>query len=322
MKVSVIIPTYNRSQYVCEAIDSVLAQTYQDFEIIVVDDGSTDDTKEQLEAYGARIRYIAQENAGPGVARNRGILEARGDYVAFLDSDDMWYPTKLEKQVAVLDNQPTVGFVYCDCTRGPKADICAKGHFSEVRPASGNIFDQLIHANYVFTPGVLVRRDVLARSGTFDPTLQTAQDYDLWLRLAHCSTCVYLDERMFHVREHDGRISYDLHKMEFRCRSREIQAARWGFLPGLGETFRRRAAQAYVGCAWAHRVSGEYVAAYKMYREASRCSPGSLRLQLMAFLVRWVTPLFRWYDRNARASAAHRLSSRSAIPGRLKNPTK
>src|SRR4030042_587586 len=111
-KVSVIITTYNRVHFVCEAIDSVLNQTFKDFEIIVVDDGSTDNTKEALKRYSKNIFYIYQSNKGRSQARNTGLKVAKGDYIAFLDDDDIWVPHKLEKQVAFMDSNPNIGLVH------------------------------------------------------------------------------------------------------------------------------------------------------------------------------------------------------------------
>ena len=113
-RVSVIIPTYNRAGYLCESIESVLTQTYTDYEIIVVDDGSTDDTEEVLQLWIAdgTIHYVWQENRGESAARNHGIELAIGEYIAFLDSDDLFMPTKLEEQVAYLDNHPEVGMAH------------------------------------------------------------------------------------------------------------------------------------------------------------------------------------------------------------------
>ncbi len=108
-KVSVIIPTYNRAHFLCEALDSALSQTFKDFEIIIVDDGSTDNTKQVLEKYGSRIYYIYQENKGRAEARNTGIRRAKGEHIAFLDDDDIWLPNKLEKQVFFLDARPDIG---------------------------------------------------------------------------------------------------------------------------------------------------------------------------------------------------------------------
>ena len=111
--VSVIIPTYNRAQYICEAVDSVLAQTYRNIEVIVVDDGSTDNTEEILRQYDSKIKYVFQNNAGPSAARNNGIKQARGDLLAFLDSDDIWLPEKLERQVQLMKQSRNTGLVSC-----------------------------------------------------------------------------------------------------------------------------------------------------------------------------------------------------------------
>src|SRR5437867_1708261 len=113
-KVSIVIPTYNYGRYVVEAVESVLNQSFQDREVIVVDDGSTDDTRERLERFRGRIRYIYQRNKGLPAARNTGIRAARGAYVAFLDSDDLWLPEKLALQVPILDTRQQVGMVYTD----------------------------------------------------------------------------------------------------------------------------------------------------------------------------------------------------------------
>ena len=109
--VSVVIPTYNYGRYICETIDSALAQTYKPLEVIVVDDGSTDDTRERLAAYSDRIRYILQKNSGPAAARNTGIVAAQGEFVALLDSDDLWLPEKVERQVALYLREQDAGIV-------------------------------------------------------------------------------------------------------------------------------------------------------------------------------------------------------------------
>ena len=111
--ISIVIPTYNRAGTIERALDSVFAQTFQDFEVIVVDDGSRDATRERVALYGDRVRYIYQENQGCSAARNRGIAEARGAFVAFLDSDDEWLPLKLDVQVRYLETHPEVDFVAC-----------------------------------------------------------------------------------------------------------------------------------------------------------------------------------------------------------------
>src|SRR5262249_35097739 len=118
--VSVVIPTYNAGADVVEAVQSVLAQTYQEFEILIVDDGSTDDTETALRRFGERVRYFKQDRSGPSAARNRAILNARGAYLAFLDADDLWLPEKLDRQVRFLDARPQMVLAYTDYGRGQR----------------------------------------------------------------------------------------------------------------------------------------------------------------------------------------------------------
>lgn len=113
-KVSVIIPTYNLARYINETVDSVLGQTYKNYEIIIVDDGSTDNTKEALSEYGGKITYIFQENQGVSAARNKGIKEAKGEYIAFLDADDLWLKDKLELQIGLMNSNPEVAMIFTD----------------------------------------------------------------------------------------------------------------------------------------------------------------------------------------------------------------
>ena len=177
-----ITPTYNRAHLIGRALDSLLAQTYQDFEIIVVDDGSTDDTRQVLSRYGDRIRYVFQENAGPSAARNRGIRMAKGEYLAFLDSDDAFLPTKLALQVAYLEAHPEVGVVYSGWQIiGPDGTVQ-----SEVRPIrEGAILKDLLLEGYLFPPiAAVVRRACIDQVGLFDESLRVFEDPDLWFRVA------------------------------------------------------------------------------------------------------------------------------------------
>lgn len=181
-KVSVIIPTYNRGSLISRAVESVLAQTFTDYELIVVDDGSTDQTQQVLAKFKKRIRYIFQENSGVSAARNHGIREATGEYIAFLDSDDYWIPDKLSQQVKVLDNHLNFGIVY---TRMPI--INENGDVVGMKPSgiSGQNFEELLEVwGDIPTSTVMTRKECFEKAGLFDTELNTMEDIDMWLRIA------------------------------------------------------------------------------------------------------------------------------------------
>ncbi len=179
--VSVIIPTYNRREFITIALNSVVAQTFQDYEIVVIDDGSTDGTREVLAPYQHVVRYFYQENRGIAAARNRGIREAQGEYLAFLDSDDYWLPSKLERQIACFKANPHFGMVATRCS-----SITPQGTFRKRnRPGtSGWILQDLFTANFIRTSSAMVTRECLNTTGLFDESLPECEEYDLWLRIA------------------------------------------------------------------------------------------------------------------------------------------
>lgn len=183
--VTVIIPTYNRAHLLSRALDSVLAQTFEDFEVLVVDDGSTDDTAALMAEYVARderVRYLVQpRNAGVSAARNRGLREARGAYIAFLDSDDEWLPTKLERQVDRFEVLPEdVGLVY-----GGVENVGADGERTVHTPEHrGDLFQTLLRKNVIHgTSGVMLRRAAAVRAGFFDEEIPAIEDWEYWLRV-------------------------------------------------------------------------------------------------------------------------------------------
>lgn len=188
--VSAIIPTYNRGNVVCEAIDSVLQQNYPHLEVIVVDDGSKDETQEKLKAYGNKIRVVTQENAGPAVARNRGIAVSRGDLIAFLDSDDLWLPSKLERQVALLQRAgESVPCCLCNIMmRWLDREIASFDVAWLNPPVEEGVWlnvDEVLATRFVlFNQAIVIRREVLERIGGFDESLRFYEDYDLPLRLS------------------------------------------------------------------------------------------------------------------------------------------
>lgn len=184
-RVSVIIPAFNAAGCVHRAVDSVLGQSFQGFELLVVDDGSTDDTRVVLAGYGNRIRVLAKANGGPAAARNHGLHHARGEYVAFLDADDYWKTEKLERQVELLDTRPEIGF----CSTATQVVDSAGQPAGDwpCRPDAGPLPDILfLHGTVISgsTSGVLARRQLIEAIGGFDPALRGFEDPDLWIRLA------------------------------------------------------------------------------------------------------------------------------------------
>jgi glycosyltransferase involved in cell wall biosynthesis len=189
--VSVIIPTYNRAHTLQRTINSVFHQTYRNYEIIVVDDGSIDNTKEIVKIYGNGIRLITQKNLGPSSARNAGIKVSRGEYIAFLDSDDVWSPLKLEKQIEVLLKAPK-SVACCLCNTkftgekygGKTAFQVAKINMKYENSLWLNVTEVLITRFVLFNQAVLIKRDILISNGVFDERLKIMEDYELALRLS------------------------------------------------------------------------------------------------------------------------------------------
>jgi len=193
---SIILPTYNRAELIGRAIKSILSQTYQDFEIIIVDDGSTDNTEEVVRSFDdKRIKYIVNRiNKGAAFARNVGIKAAMGEYIAFQDSDDEWLPLKLEKQLKAFDVSPAdVGVVY---TGFWKIKDKKKYYvpFKWVKQKDGNIHKELIKGNFVGTPAVLVKKKCFKKSGLFDENLPGLEDWELFIRLSNYYNFKYIEE--------------------------------------------------------------------------------------------------------------------------------
>jgi glycosyltransferase involved in cell wall biosynthesis len=201
-QVSVIIPSYNQARFVGATVESVLAQTYPDVEVIVVDDGSTDDTQAVLAAYRERIRYIYQENKGLAGARNTGFLASHGDYLLFLDSDDLIYPDKLARHVSFLEAEPDFGLVY---SAWQQIDEDGTRVLGEVRPnKQGQLLKELLRRSFFFfASAAVMRRECLERVGLFDESLRWSEDADMWLRLARAGYAFgYLDQPLLQYRIH------------------------------------------------------------------------------------------------------------------------
>lgn len=188
--VSVVIPAYNSAAFIGETLDSVFDQSFTDFEVIIVNDGSPDtiDLERVLEPYMNRICYIKQKNLGAAVARNEGLRAAKGELIAFLDSDDLWLPDYLDRQLRFLHEQEcdlvcADALVFGDA---PDAGGTYMENLMPTAPASGvvSFLDLVSGERSLITSGVIARRDFIFRAGLFDETLRNAQDFDLWLRLA------------------------------------------------------------------------------------------------------------------------------------------
>lgn len=211
-KVSVIIPTYNRAHLIERSIRSVLNQTYKEFELLIIDDGSTDNTKEVVENIkDDRIRYIrCGENGGAARARNRGIAEAKYDYIAFQDSDDEWYPDKLEKQMKVMmEASEDTGLVYCEYHYNGLNGIEAVSPDREIplEQKSGNIFPQLLAGNMVGTPAMLVKRKCFEKVGMFNEKFPCLEDYELVLRIAQNYRIEFIPEVLVEVHANQDSVT-------------------------------------------------------------------------------------------------------------------
>jgi len=212
--VSVVIPTYNRAHMIARCLDSALAQTLGDYEIIVVDDGSTDATRDfLLTAYGNRIRYIAHPtNKGLSAARNTGIEHAQGTYIAVLDDDDLWLPEKLALQVDLMKANPDVVLAYC----GTLKVNCQGELIEEVKPEMrGTIFAEMLNRNCLKGPAsvAIFSREVLGASGVFDTSLSACADWDLWIRIARCGTVDFVDRPLVKYVIHESNMHSNINDM-------------------------------------------------------------------------------------------------------------
>lgn len=206
-KVSVVIPFYNGKEFIAQAINGILRQTYTDYEIIVMDDGSSDDSKKALECFDGKIRYFYQQNKGISSARNRAIKEAKGEYIALLDQDDIWYPEKLQKQVELMEKNKNLGLIYGDCHYiNEKGEIISRV-FERQKYYSGRIFKDLIMGNFIPIPTVLIRKSALDKVGLFLENYTFAEEYELFIRISKDYDVGFINEPLAGYRIHGGNLS-------------------------------------------------------------------------------------------------------------------
>lgn len=206
--VSVVLPSFNRLRFLRPAIDSVCAQTFTAWELIIADDGSDLETRQYLQSLenAPPVTVVWLPHTGrPSIVRNAALRRAVGQYIAFLDSDDLWAPAKLERQIGTLRARPICRWSY---TAFVDTDACGNPLPEEARrrwvPYEGDIFEQVATGRAAIrTPSVLATRELIAQAGGFDEAMPAAEDYDLWLRLALYSEVAIVDEPLVHVRHHD-----------------------------------------------------------------------------------------------------------------------
>lgn len=278
-RISVIIPTYNRQELVVAALQSVLAQTITGFEIIIVDDGSTDQTEQRLQPYLDRIRYVKQANQGVAAARNTGIRHAQGELLCFLDSDDLWLPTKLEKQLDWASAHPEYALIATEIQ-----GIDAAGRPTGARKTdmyqiqNGLVAEKLLFGNWIQTSTVMVRRAALERAGGFDEDVgQFGEDWLLWMRIAAESPIYFLPEPLAAYRFHNERLSTRQSSQQFR--SLMLCLEKLSALPLFQqkpELLRQHEYNICLGRVWHDRSTGNYADALAKLRRARQLKPLAL----------------------------------------------
>lgn len=299
--VSVIIPAYRVTAYVAEAIDSVIRQTYQDFEIILVNDGCPDtaNLERVLTPYLSRLRYVRQENSGPAMARNTGIHASTGELIAFLDADDIWEPEYLVSQIGYLDQNPAVDVVYPDAVYFGDGPLVGR-RFMEYCPSMGEVtVASLIAERCCVFISVLARRKALMRTGLFDPAMKVAEDFDLWLRVVRAGGRIgYQKKPLVRYRKRGTSLSVDVQNMitgrllvlkKIEADSRLSAEERTVIEEARG----RWLAQSKLETGKKLLIQRDYPAALADLSAASRYF-SSPKLRAALFLLRFSPPLARW----------------------------
>lgn len=290
--VSVVMPAYRSAPYIGAALESVFAQTVTDYEIVVVNDGSPDtpDLERALAPYRGRVHYIEQENRGPGAARNAGILRARGTYVAFLDSDDVWLPEYLAEQLGALRRDPALDLVYADAVLFGDSLLAGKT-IMEIWPSVGPVTLESLFKIEVAPINVctVARREALIAVGLFDEELRRAEDFHLYARLAHRGYRFgYQRKVLARVRLHGQSLTADsISLFEDQLRACRKLALTLELAPRERELLNRRAARAEAGLALEHGkrllAAGEFGGARaELTRANDFYKSGKLRATLLA----------------------------------------
>lgn len=288
--VSVIIPAYQIAPFVGATLDSVFAQTFRDFEVVVVNDGSpdTEEFERALAPYLSRVRYFRQENRGAGAARNHGLREARGEFVAFLDGDDLWLPSYLEEQLKFI-RAGGFDLVYADALLFGDSPLAGKTYM-QTAPSDGpvNFLTLIRNECNVITSGVVARRRAVLDAGLFDESLRNAQDFELWVRLARRGArLAYQRKVLLRYRYHEGSLSGDVlnrARREWRVTKQiadtyELTAEERAVVEGMLE---RQQATLELETGRQHLLDGKFREARASFERAQRVLPGwKLRAALL-----------------------------------------
>lgn len=305
IKVSIVIPAYNAAKYICQSLDSVLSQTYRDFEIIVVDDGSIDNTKEVLKPYFGQIRYIYKPNGGPASARNTGINNAKGEYIAFLDADDLWLPEKLELQIELLEKDHEIGLVHSDSIPFDENGVICNGNRKrDGNSLSGYVFPALFMQNFVQTLTVVAKAHCFKTEGLFDESKQlfAVEDYDMWLRISRNYKFGYINKPLAKHRIHQNQISKNIDRSYLNEKS--VLEKLIGNMPDLEAkvpiSAKHRLAKLFYEYGYDHFSEGNLKAARDKFKKAFEYKSGdfkSYKYYLLTFFDPWLIDYFRGLKR-------------------------
>ena len=276
MLISIITPTYNREAFLPAAIESVLAQSYKEFELIIVDDGSTDNSRELINAYAdkdPRVKYLYQENQRQSVARNYALSIAKGDFICFLDSDNYWPHDKLEKSLKAFEQHPEADIVYGDCIT-----IDEQGnelHRNNMRRYSGNIAALLLKDNFVSMNTTMTRRKCFNEMGGMSGKRRVADDYDLWLKFSARYRFQYIPEFLAYYRVMENQISSNK-KLRFETNEKIILDFLAAFPDAVSKYEKKAGLTAFYTRKARHYAASDKKEAYKAIRIALGINPFSL----------------------------------------------
>jgi glycosyltransferase involved in cell wall biosynthesis len=296
-EVSIVIPTFNCEKYIHQTLDSVIKQTFADFEIIVVDDGSTDKTTQIIKNYNYPVRLIVQNNAGVCIARNRGLEESKGRYVCFMDHDDYWYPEKLECQLKVFNEHPEAGVVHSTFINWqsdsdgnfPPPDSFSREDIPDEIDSnySGWVYHLYLLDSWMLTSTAMIKKEVLRKCGGFDPSLPFSEDWDLWLRITREYPIIRTARPTTLYRQHRDQGNRLVRDIDYRTRLLVDAVKKWGFSSRDGRSIDKRVfldqlAIYHTIFALNHLRGGKFNIALSSFFKAWRCCP--LNLKYLAYI--------------------------------------